>query len=561
MEDDKKGSMSDKDRKMAGLFEGFGRKKDETEEKKGKKTSKIPKRSLFLAKDEQTPKVESATVDETSKSDKKNLFSGLFKDKEIAVVDIEPRVGDVSTEFQELVVGRLQEVEKELELPKSAENAQEVIADAEFLEHVGERLDEGMEPEMAIDDALEDVYQPPDIDANSNDLENPENFMPVPEEESEVDPATTASVGAVRAPAPIPPVWRPNSQVSNPSANPNTLNSNTTNPNIVSSPNVVPMNDTFYRNRNTGDLLLGGTLGYLLGKNRGRNQAEARLEPEVHKLDKKVEALKQKLEDSEMRVRAEVSNSSQNKVVARPNADRIETRQSVEKVEANIENISPANIEAEQKIIDNQERQFEEQLQAMADQELANEAISTKAESGPIRVGELLEPLHKNLDKNMSEASKDVRSMSMAELLEVAEHISLEKTSLRQLYERNRIDSVNLRRVIIEYMNGGSKYEQMLRGSLEAVEMQRELRGEIKRETDFTGSGVASDEDTHTGAITNSLGAKAQQTGQSGQSNSDVNSRAKAPQGDNMPFSNSVAVVLGVTLGIIITILVVLFAS
>lgn len=546
MEDDKKSSMSDKDRKMAGRFEGFGNKKEDDEEKKGKKTSKIPKRSLFLGSDEKAPKVETPEKIDIDKSGNKNLFSGLFKDKEITVVEAEPKADEVVAEFSEVVVDRLQEVEKELEVTTSDSEALEATADAEFLENVGERLAEGMEPEVAIEDALEDVYQPPEVDARPRDLETPENFDVQPDEEVE-DPVITPTP-SLSIP-PIPPVYNPNLQLSQPST-----------PNVVAGPDIEPMNDTFYRNRRTGDLLVGGTVGYLLGRNRGRNKAEGRLEPEIDKLDKKMEDLKQKLEDSERRVREEIAKAEQSEKAPVNLEKNVEKPKSVDKIEANIENIAPVSAEAEQKIVESQEKQFEAQLQAMADLEIANQAIP-KVENGPIAVGEVLKS-RISQETETPETHKDVRSMTMTELLEVAEHISLEKTSLRELYERNRIDAVNLRRVIIEYMNGGGRYEQMLRGSLEAVEMQRELRGEIKRESDFSGSGVVSDDDaSQTGNLSSN-----QQSGNAGNSNlkdnsSGSSSSVNTTQDENSLLSGANAVMLGIIAGIIVTIAFVVFAS
>lgn len=547
MEDDKKSSMSDKDRRMAGRFEGFGHKKEDDEEKKGKKTSKIPKRSLFLGSEEKAPKVETPEKVDVEKGGNKNLFSGLFKDKEIAVVETEPKTDDVVAEFSEVVVDRLQEVEKELEVTTSDNEALEVTADAEFLENVGERLAEGMEPETAIDDVLEDVYQPPEVDARPRDLETPENFdVQTPEDEEEA-PVVTPTPRAVTPP--IPPVYNPNIMPNQPPA-----------PNVVNSPNIVPMNDTFYRDRKTGDLLLGGTLGYLMGRKRGRNSAEGRLEPEIDKLDKKVEVLKQKLEDSERRVREEIAKAEQPENAPVNLEKNVEKPKSVDKIEANIENIAPVSVEAEQKIVESQEKQFEAQLQAMADLEIANQSIP-KVENGPVAVGDVLKS-RTNQETETPETHKDVRSMTMTELLEVAEHISLEKTSLRELYERNRIDGVNLRRVIIEYMNGGGRYEQMLRGSLEAVEMQRELRGEIKRESDFSGSGVVSDDDaSQTGNLSSN-----QQSGNAGNSNlKDNSSGSSSPvnttQDENSLLSGANAVMLGIIAGIIVTIAFVVFAS
>ena len=159
------------------------------------------------------------------------------------------------------------------------------------------------------------------------------------------------------------------------------------------------------------------------------------------------------------------------------------------------------------------------------------------------------------------ENHKDVRSMTMTELLEVAEHISLEKTSLRELYERNRIDAVNLRRVIIEYMNGGGRYEQMLRGSLEAVEMQRELRGEIKRESDFSGFGAVTNSDDQSTTSNTEEKSGSVKDSIKNQKNSSSDSLVDTTQSEKAMLSGSSAVMLGILAGVIVAIAFVVFAS
>ena len=112
-------------------------------------------------------------------------------------------------------------------------------------------------------------------------------------------------------------------------------------------------------------------------------------------------------------------------------------------------------------------------------------------------------------------------------------------------------------------MNGGGRYEQMLRGSLEAVEMQRELRGEIKRESDFSGSGIVSSSEEQNSSPESATAEVANQKNKlSHQTISQTNLGTKiAEENDGVLFTNTTAVILGVTVGIIITIVIVLFAN
>lgn len=78
-----------------------------------------------------------------------------------------------------------------------------------------------------------------------------------------------------------------------------------------------------------------------------------------------------------------------------------------------------------------------------------------------------------------AEKFADVRSLSMPELLSVAEKIDVGSGSLKDMYEQSRIDAVNLRKVVAEYA-AGHNYSELLTRSLEAEEMKHELRNEIK---------------------------------------------------------------------------------
>ena len=154
--------------------------------------------------------------------------------------------------------------------------------------------------------------------------------------------------------------------------------------------------------------------------------------------------------------------------------------------------------------------------------------------------------------------------MTMHELLEVADHIFLEKTSVRELYEHHRIDAVNLRRVVLEYMNGGTRYEKVLRRSLEAVEMQRELRNEIRHDpsatfnaTDESAGGNESASSTDQGRKDALTGADAHRQQYSYMADSQ---QEKQPSDEQLMISNGTAIVVGVLMGIAIMIVLFLYA-
>lgn len=94
-------------------------------------------------------------------------------------------------------------------------------------------------------------------------------------------------------------------------------------------------------------------------------------------------------------------------------------------------------------------------------------------------------------EQGRAELSKtlDVHSMTMPELLTVAEKIDVGSGNLKDMFEHRRIDAVNLRRVIAEFVQGRNIQETLHR-SLEAEEMHRELRNEVKTDDSASSSGV-----------------------------------------------------------------------
>lgn len=634
MEENKSGDMSDKDRKMAESFEFKDDKSDEKDDKKSEKKSgdtsetkkdgderKIPRRSLFFGRGEGDGEKKEPEGD--GKQEKAGLFAGILKQD----VETEPKIEKAEPEqsveageadeqlqadFQEVVVDRLQAVEEELELPEVPDPAA-VEADAEFLEHVGDRLSEGMEPEQAIEDALEDENDPPEADASAADLQNEAFFEDEPEEEEPlppVPPSPPAPPTPPRPPSPpsppppIPPIppQGPNlpPNPGNPNTQPSAPNASPQNPNVINNPNVVPMNDTYYRRRRSGDLLLGGALGYLLGRRRGRRRAEAELMPEIKKRDEKLEGLRTKLETSEAEVRAMAAEKVPVPPVETRTERIVEEVPVVEKVVETIEAAAPT-IEVEKTIVEQQEQAFEQQIdaQAAAERELPSEVTATeliekevpvvekvvetveaeegdreRAEQEPEQIGAIVERLMPQavpaaekvaeVRSERIEPKKDPQTMTMPELLEVAEHINLDKTSLRELYERKRIDAVNLRRVILEYFKGGSRYEKILRGSLEAVEMQRELRGETRQDADFKAriqtSGGGSLPGSRPGGGTGDMQARRNKTAELGD-RGQVTTIFNEQEDDRLLVSNGTAIVVGVLAGIVIMVLLILYSN
>ncbi len=597
MEENKSGSQSDKDRHMAKRFGGENAPEvlaDDDSEDEEKSTDKKDSGKGIFSKRE---KVEAAAAEAEKEIPKRvSFFEGLLKKEVEADVEpldkteLNPENQELTDAFQEVVVERIDAVEKELELPQPDDQAEAAVADAAFLGRVGDRLDEGMPPEEAIDDALEDEFEPPEMDALPNDLEQVQNFNIEDELEDDLNqpvvPLQAAGSGVQNSPPQgtstpnipqnpnIPTnnsnIVQPNlNVVPNAPYNPNILypisgNLLSSSPNVQSSPNVVDddeikkMNDYYYRKGRSGGLLLGGIAGYMLGRRGGRKRAEARLEPQIEKKDKELDALSIKLQEKEAEVRKLALDKASTTLgierqtqVEKPSPTVDKTAQTLvenlgrntlsDKIPKFEKDKIAETVTEELKIIEAQEKRFEKELSKAN----FNEVIVEK--SKPIEAR-----------PSVIEEKKDVRTMTMSELLEVAERVMLEKTSLRELYERQRIDAVNLRRVIIEYMNGGTRYEKVLRGSLEAVEMQRELRNEIKRDDPFSSSDGASSQSS-TQSVTSIDSSEKSLVSRHDEVLQNNNNTLIEEQG--IVISNSTAIVLGVVTGIIIMILLFFYIS
>jgi hypothetical protein len=134
---------------------------------------------------------------------------------------------------------------------------------------------------------------------------------------------------------------------------------------------------------------------------------------------------------------------------------------------------------------------------------------------------------------------------------------------VRELYEHNRIDAVNLRRVVLEYMNGGTRYEKVLHRSLEAVEMQRELRNEIRHDpaATFSATGAQGDAKAAEDNLLESVKQSVSQRDMYENTGLERTNRSEAKASEEqLMLSNGTAIVVGVLMGIAIMIVLFLYA-
>lgn len=625
-------------------------KDDETKEK--------PKRNLFETAKERDKR-------EKAESDKKkpSLFEALLGKNEIddeenkkekvennflqpvetveaeeaePLVEASPATDTAAAEqFEEIVDDKIESVDQEIVGSGEPTKVSELLADAELLETVAEKLDEGQDPVRAIENATDEMLENPLPDATETEIPDfVEGVLEIEHEDNEPQVATTTPTTPPVRPTPPPPPPRnqpptppatppvvpplPPSATPSPFGGPPVMQNFNLNvppitPNTapIDNPDLVPMNDSFNRDPRTGRVLASGLLGYMIGRRGGRKRTEAKLKPVISKQEKQLEDLNAQLETSEELVRKTAAAE------AEASAKKTQLEAEAASRKADIREAVPVELPAE--TIADERKEFEERerkLEAALDAEekekkLEKESVARAGELETQEAEEVLHILEKEREKEavamtaaveklqlsnraeteeekrqekakataqveetrqekarLSETKRgfDARRMTLPRVLEVAEFIPLKNSmNLRQMYEAKRIDAVNLRRIVNEYMNGGN-YERALEQSLEAVEIRSELKHEIKQDNSiYTQPGqtahsvvdgliAATKVLESTDAKAPTLSAAATQTQkQSQETNQDDDT--------SMVVSNSVAITIGIAAGILITILLLLYSS
>ena len=538
----------------------------------GEEEEKPKKRSLFesIGKNKQEESKKESAEEKTEKSIAESLFAGLLGKEEIKgaenVVDdrsekpdflnpenVEGELDPVAREsidneaLDAEVHDRVESVDAEIVADggDDAVSIGELLADAEFLDNVSEGLHEGQSPEDAIEDAIEQTLENPATDGGLDDVAtNAAN------EAEEDDPS-------VRTPLPLP-IVLPSQGSSTQSAPPGgrrppptstqTLNYQQMNMNVpptqqvgnvapTPTPDLVPMNENFNRDRNTGRVIASGIIGYMIGRRGGRKRTEAKLEPVIDKQKNDIGELTQKLTQSEELVKkrtAEKIESEQKSKTEVESAQSTAERQVATTEEllaiasANAETMAEEKAEFaelqkefESGYPDVSSRPAENIPETVYDQESLTILGGETSEAGNLEkttaeATENLASIEDSQDRaesNLREIEKenrqkaeresnaafrdatekaktpenkkgalDAQRMTLSKVLEIAEFIPLKNSmNLRQMYEARRIDAVNLRRIVNEYVNGRN-YEKTLAQSLDAVELRSELKHEVRQD-------------------------------------------------------------------------------
>ncbi len=482
MEQSGDNSGSDKDAAMKKTFESFSF----DEKKKGEKKKATPEKSQPPAKEETgdvtpPPKAEKKDAEEQEERPQSavaEILSGDTEDNEtkserdapLEKLSGEEKIDAAGAYVEAGITDTAQEL---VEAEPDSQAEAEAAAGLAFLEAVETRLEQDQEVngemlEQASNEALEALEmeppEPEDVEAvpampeesESVSLEaNEESEDTTPEaeqEEEEADNTPEADTEAAEAvddveeedddpnqpntpPVPPPPVNPPNTTVhgapgpGNPGGG--AMFNNMGGPNVagpnINVINVVNHTEVINHNRRRGrDLLLGGVVGYLIGRRRGRINTEKKLLPIQAKLEKQVKGLHETIAMQELKVRKMAAERYQ----ARP-----------ELIPARREKLQETREKSEQKT----------KQESAGDREPKGSEKTPESEPRASKK-EALEVMVDGKERLL--APKTAEQLTLPLLLEIAEGIKLGETSLRTMYEEGTLNQRQLREVIKKYLEG-----------------------------------------------------------------------------------------------------------
>jgi hypothetical protein len=364
----------------------------------------------------------------------------------------DPSLGELTNEESRIAAAERANTSRQglkTEKESVAENSPEamvVAAHEALLDGAEDKLEEdpSLTPEAAYEAAFNEVAEElgvaetePATDEAPAEVEPPQPTAEAIDEDDEEDPVAPTTAGSGGGTGTPPPPPTPPTPPTPPLGMPHTSfgpggysggpTSVTTTHNSLrqNTPTQEQLDEAERRGENRG-LVVGGLLGYLVGRRRGRIKTEKRLLPVQEKLEKQVTGLQKEIGRKEHRIRALAEEKA--RVMS-------ETERQVI-----VERLRPKAKERSEK-----EPKPAELKRYIPEQQTAESATDTALEIMKKQPEALMRANHLEL----------VQKMNHNELLLTSEKVLIDGTSLRTIYESRQVTEPGLRRILTEYLGGG----------------------------------------------------------------------------------------------------------
>ncbi len=199
--------------------------------------------------------------------------------------------------------------------------------------------------------------------------------------------------------------------------------------------------------------LIGGIIGYMIGRRRGRIKAEKRLIPIQKKLEKQVDDLHWQIKSKEKAIRKVAAEKSRNdgalvieKVASSRAARAAEKAKSVP-----AERAQSSRRAAPEASLLHSDTTHEHLGHMLVTAEAARQKRPKQPEQ--IRTSKNETNRLEHIPEHLR--TRNVETLNRTDLLALSERIIVDGTSLRQIYETHLIGERGLRRLIVEHLRGG----------------------------------------------------------------------------------------------------------
>ena len=245
--------------------------------------------------------------------------------------------------------------------------------------------------------------------------------------------------------------------------------------------------------RSGGEFLLGAFVGYFIGRRRGRSQAEAELAPQQKKIEKELRDVQSSIEQREQKLTVVSEQPKpEGQPVVTPETRETRTPQSAAEAKQAEEVVRPEPSTSEVPRQQEASLQPESTTESSAEQAAPEERSVPQPEHAPsapptpeilaaatvrsvVEAAPEATPQPKRPETAKQQEAKTVASvevMPRAELLQQADTVSFRGESLRDMYEKDKVDEATVREVLRLEARGQS-YERLLMRRVAEYEMAR----------------------------------------------------------------------------------------